>query len=205
MQVEKAKKFMLTDFCSEEMNMQQHNIDSLEVEDIFFPQDGRSKTMYIKFKTMKSVMKIIQHIKHLRPSCSVEDYYTPLVYPRYSALEEYCHLLRTNPQNPMATNIRLGEDDLILRVRPHRKNSKYNPDEKPEEWRFITPSDLPPLPPFDHTKSGKTTLAVGRLLAPTPEPEKDEEEVEEIEIDEEEVANQATDNTTTTEDEDNLE
>ena len=198
-QVEKAMRFMMTDFCSEEMSMQQHIIDQLEPVDIFFPQDGRSKTMYIKFKTISSVMKVVQHIKNLRSSSSIEDYYTPMVYPRYAALEEHCHNLRVDPVNPMATNIRLGEEDFLLRVRLHRNHPNYNPSEV-EEWRFIAPIDLPPLPPFDHNRSGKINQAVGRTLAPTPDPieEEDDDEDDLIEVDQEDAATQGTVTTTTT-------
>ena len=155
---------------------------------------------------MSSIIKIVRNIKNIRPNgkntASIEDYYTPAVYPRYDALEEYCHKLRTNPENPMATNIRLGEEDLILRVRLHRNNSKYNKEEKPEEWRFIEPSALPPLPPFNFSRSNlRTNKAPGRTLAPTPEPEDetdDEIEEERIEVDEEEEEKIPTTTTTTT-------
>ena len=64
-------------------------------------------------------------------------------------------------------------------MRPHKNNSKYNHDEKPEEWRFISPIELPALPPFDFKRgTNKVTVAVGRTQAPTPDPEDTGDEAE---------------------------
>ena len=40
----------------------------------------------------------------------------------------YAYKLRNNPNNPLATNIRFGHDDFILRIRLAKDNPNYNHD-----------------------------------------------------------------------------
>ena len=107
-----------------------------------------------------------------------------MIYPRYNDLEGYCHKLRTNPSNPLATNIRLGEDDLELRVRPHTRNQKYDPSNV-VDWRFIDPIELPELSPFNMTKpTNNVAVAPGRRNLPTPTPNDDDMIEEEADVNE---------------------
>ena len=170
-----ALRIAVNDFLGYELNMPQHEIEALELKRIFFPKDPASRTLYIELKNEADRSNIFRRAKYIKKhtdskdNASIEKYIPPQLYNRYSALERYCHALRTNRSNPLATNIRLGNDDFELRTRLHPTNDKYDPESKPDEWAFITPSILPPLPAIDLGRPSQTLIqAPGRPNPPSP-------------------------------------
>ena len=69
----------------------------------------------------------------------------------------------------MSTNIRFGELDYELRIRPHPNHPQFDPDHQ-LEWQFITPIILPAnIPDFDFSQQQYNVVkAPGRPVMPSP-------------------------------------
>ena len=150
---QKEKLLAVQDFLEKEMLMEKDTIEALPIQRIFFPRYGDGKILYVQFANPVARATITNRSSYLQPN---EEYlsHTPTLikyvpaelFKRFKALENYAFQLRNNPSNPLSTNVRYGKNDFELRVRPAKHNPEYNPDFKPDPWKYIEPTPLPDLP-----------------------------------------------------------
>ena len=175
---EAAKRLAVKDFLKDEMLFTDEEIANLTIEKTFFPRNNDAKILYVRFADPKQRAAVTSKSNLLQPNeehpsmtPKLIKYIPTEIFNRFKALETYAYQLRNNESNPLSTNIRFGTDDLELRVRPAKNNSKYDEDARPDPWQYIPPTPLPDLPAIDLNRDKNLTVRPpGRRLVPSPPP-----------------------------------
>ena len=104
---EKAKRMAVKDFLANEMMM-----DEVTIERTFFPRFGDAKILYVQFANPQSRALVTSRSNYLQPNeehpastPKLVKYVPTELYQRFKALKEYAYKLRSNPSNPLSTNI----------------------------------------------------------------------------------------------------
>ncbi len=133
----------VSEFLCAELMMDTAVVESLNIKDIFLPRNPNG-VVYIRLPGIAKVNLIYSHAKHMNNNSmfgrpELVKYIPPQLYPRYAALEREARDIRyRNP--PMSTNIRIGDSDLVLKVKPKGDVTPWRDVEDSE-----LPGDLPPI------------------------------------------------------------
>ena len=154
-------KVAVNDFLRDELKITNDDIDFNEIVKITRPKKEDSNRLYIHFSNEESVTLLIRRAAQIsNDEIKVTQFIPPQLYKRFSSLSKNTFDARKNNKE-LKTQIRLGDEDLILLVKikgdlawqQEPNLQEMGPVASPE-WHRIWP--VPDLPRLTSPPKGRT-------------------------------------------------